>query len=150
MEAEEPLFLPAQMWRDDVGNVDIVDATEEGCSNDHQYKHESKKTPKQNHIFIGSVEFYLRQKTRGPTSLPHHVINHLPYGDLKRSQRLMGWQDVRQACEAQHAGHCKQHLRNQLGVLLMPVLTYCKTGPHSQTDHLNLDLLRSPPILIDE
>lgn len=36
-------FLPAKMWRDDIRNVDVVDATEEGCSNDHQYKHKSKK-----------------------------------------------------------------------------------------------------------
>lgn len=53
MEAEEPRFLLAQMWRDDIRNIDIVDATEEGCSNDHQYKHESKK---ENNILIGSVK----------------------------------------------------------------------------------------------
>lgn len=27
--------LPAQMWRDDIRNIDIIDATQEGCSNDH-------------------------------------------------------------------------------------------------------------------
>jgi len=31
------------MWRDDIRNIDIVDATEEGCSDDHQYKHKSEK-----------------------------------------------------------------------------------------------------------
>lgn len=36
-------ILPAQMWRDDIRDVDIIDATQEGCSNDHQYEHESKK-----------------------------------------------------------------------------------------------------------
>lgn len=35
--------LPAQMWRNDIGNIDIIDATQEGCSNDHQYEHEPKK-----------------------------------------------------------------------------------------------------------
>lgn len=50
--------------------------------------------------------------------LPHHVINHFPDGDLQRSQRLVGWQDVRQAREAQHTGHRKQHLSNELGILL--------------------------------
>lgn len=39
-------FPPAKMWRDDVRHVDVVDATEEGCSNDHQYKHESEKDQK--------------------------------------------------------------------------------------------------------
>lgn len=43
MKQEDLTFLPAKMWRDDIRNVDVVDATEEGCSNDHQYKHESKK-----------------------------------------------------------------------------------------------------------
>lgn len=38
--------VPAKMWRDDIGNVDIVDATEEGRSNDHQYKHEPKQKQK--------------------------------------------------------------------------------------------------------
>lgn len=56
--------------------------------------------------------------------LPHHVINHLPYGDLERSQRLMSWQDVRQPSEAKHAGHSKQHFCDQLRILLMPVITY--------------------------
>lgn len=42
--------------------------------------------------------------------LPHHVINHLSNGDLKRSQGLMGWQDVRQTGKAQHARHGEQHL----------------------------------------
>ena len=64
--------------------------------------------------------------------LPHHIINHLPYGDLQSSQRLVGWQNVRQPCEAQHASHCKQHLWNQLGVLLMPVFTYCGTVSHNR------------------
>lgn len=31
------------MRRENIRNVDIVDAAEEGRSNDHQYKHESKK-----------------------------------------------------------------------------------------------------------
>lgn len=31
------------MWRNDIGNIDIVDATQEGCSNDHQYEHEPEK-----------------------------------------------------------------------------------------------------------
>lgn len=70
--------------------------------------------------------------------LPHHIINHLPNGDLQRSQRFMGWQDVRQPCEAQHAGHCEQHLRNQLGVLLTPVLTHCETGAHNQTHQFSI------------
>lgn len=34
---------PAQMWRNDVGDIDVVDATQEGCSDDHQYEHEPKK-----------------------------------------------------------------------------------------------------------
>lgn len=31
------------MWRDDIRDIDIIDATQEGCSNDHQYEHESKE-----------------------------------------------------------------------------------------------------------
>lgn len=73
-------------------------------------------------------------------SLPHHVIDHLPYGDLQSSQRLVGWQDVRQPCEAQHTGHCKQYLCNQLGVLLMPVLTHCMKVPCNQSDLSQLDV----------
>lgn len=45
-DAEHPIFLPAKMRRDDIGNVDIVDAAEEGRPNDHQYEHESKKKKK--------------------------------------------------------------------------------------------------------
>lgn len=62
---------------------------------------------------------------------PHHVIDHLPDGDLQSSQRLVGRQDVRQPREAQHAGHRKQHLRDQLRILLMPVVTHCETVPTS-------------------
>lgn len=58
--------------------------------------------------------------------LPHHIINHFPYGDLHCSQRLMSRQDVRQPCEAEHARHCKQNLCNQLWVLLMPVIPHCR------------------------
>lgn len=57
--------------------------------------------------------------------LPHHIINHLPYGNLQRSQRLMSRQDVCQPREAEHARHCKQHLCNQLRVLLTPVVPHC-------------------------
>lgn len=64
--------------------------------------------------------------------IPHHVIDHLPYGDLQSSQGLVSWQDVGQPREAEHAGHCKQNLGQQLGVLLTPVLTHC--GTHSQTE----------------
>lgn len=59
--------------------------------------------------------------------LPHHVINHLSYGDLKCSQRLVGWQDVSQTGKAQHACHGEQHLGNQLGVLLVPVVSHFDT-----------------------
>lgn len=31
------------MWRDYVRNINVVDATQEGRPNDHQYKHESIK-----------------------------------------------------------------------------------------------------------
>lgn len=34
------IFLPAEMWRDYVRNINVVDATQEGRPNDHQYKHE--------------------------------------------------------------------------------------------------------------
>ena len=116
------------MWRDDIGNVDVVDAAEEGRPNDHQYEHESEKNEKIQSLLALSkgAQMFVRGAKRSEP-LPHHVVNHLPYGDLQSSQRLVGWQDVRQTCEAQHAGHCEQHLCNQLGVLLMPVLTHCKT-----------------------
>lgn len=131
-DAEHPIFLPAKMRRDDIGNVDIVDAAEEGRPNDHQYEHESKKKKKnrgKNNCYWlcqKGVQMFIRG-AKWRETVPHHVINHLPYGDLQSSQRLVGWQDVRQTCEAQHAGHCKQHLCDQLGVLLVPVLTHCKT-----------------------
>lgn len=35
--------LPAQVWRNDIGDIDVIDATQEGCSDDHQYEHEPKK-----------------------------------------------------------------------------------------------------------
>lgn len=38
------------MWRDDIRNVNVVDATEEGRSNDHQYKHESIKRKQHYHL----------------------------------------------------------------------------------------------------
>lgn len=41
------------MWRDDIRDVNIVDATKEGRSNDHQYKHESIK---RSNIIICSLE----------------------------------------------------------------------------------------------
>ena len=77
-------------------------------------------------------------EAKSSVSLPHHVINHLPDGDLQSSYRLMGRQDVRQPCEAHHAGHRKQYLRDQLGVLLMPVVTDCETGSHNQTDKVSV------------
>lgn len=39
------------MWRRDVGDVDVVDATEERRSDDHQYEHESKNRRKKK-IFL--------------------------------------------------------------------------------------------------
>lgn len=46
--------LPAKLWRDDIRNKDIVDPTEEGSSNNHQYEHKSKKQrPKSTHIVTG-------------------------------------------------------------------------------------------------
>lgn len=92
------------MWRNDIGNIDIIDATQEGCSNDHQYEHEPKKR---------SFDWLYSTSTTGSELkllTPHHVIYHLPDGDLQSSQGLVGWQDVRQPCKAQHAGDCKQHL----------------------------------------
>lgn len=44
-------LLPAKMWRRDVGDVDVVDATEERRSDDHQYEHESKNRRKKK-IFL--------------------------------------------------------------------------------------------------
>lgn len=78
------------MWRDDIRNVNVVYATEEGRSNDHQYKHESIKK-KATLWFALSREdigvFPCKQKS----PLPHHVINHLSDGDLQSSQGLVGW-----------------------------------------------------------
>lgn len=58
------------MWRNDIRNIDIVDATEEGCSNDHQYKHESIE--KQSDIIIGFVKMMSNAETQG-------VKNKCPY-----------------------------------------------------------------------
>lgn len=57
---------------------------------------------------------------------PHHVVDHFADGDLHRSQGFLGWQYVSQAGEAQHAGHSKQHLCDQLWILLSPLLTACR------------------------
>lgn len=40
---QHEINLPAKMWRDYIRNVNVVDATQEGGPNDHQYKHESIK-----------------------------------------------------------------------------------------------------------
>lgn len=40
---------PAKPWRDDVRNVDVVDATEEGRTDYHQYEHKSR-TEKTSHF----------------------------------------------------------------------------------------------------
>lgn len=45
--SSDSIVSPAKMWRDGIRNIDIVEATEEGRSNDHQYKHKSKK---KNHL----------------------------------------------------------------------------------------------------
>lgn len=47
-------LLPAKMWRRDVGDVDVVDATEERRSDDHQYEHESKNRRKKKIFLIKS------------------------------------------------------------------------------------------------
>lgn len=56
---------------------------------------------------------------------PDHVVDHLANGDLQSAQRLMGRQNVGQAGEAEHAGDSKQHFRQELGVLGVPLTSLC-------------------------
>lgn len=40
----------------------------------------------------------------------------------------MGWQDVGQAGEAEHAGDSEEHLSQELGVLRAPLAPLCARG----------------------
>ena len=59
---------------------------------------------------------------------PDHVVDHPADGNLQGAQRLVGWQDVGQAGEAEHAGDGEEHLGQELGVLRAPLAPLCAGG----------------------
>lgn len=53
---KHPIYIPAEMWRDYIRNINVVDATQEGRPNDHQYKHESIEKKREKNILSCSLK----------------------------------------------------------------------------------------------
>lgn len=81
--------------------------------------------PKSWGVLEGSQVESSEQSSEQSRYAPDHVIDHLADGNLQSAQRLMGRQNVGQVGEAEHTGDSEEHLSQELGILGVPLASFC-------------------------